>query len=214
MRVPHQMGSPCWGTRSSRALAHLSEFRGASAARRLLKRSAEVRYLAHSGSVERSETRVPIQMLNSGQARSQHRRGHGFREVFVASGFQSTFPIGFLPITRHGDDPGRLKTSFLSQPSGDFIAIEMWEADVQKHNVGSLFVGCRQCGESIVDFHDVMTLEREESGDHLGRIQIVINNENAQRGTRSLDVVHMRNRCKGRIVFEHRKADDKLPPVP
>ena len=153
-------------------------------------------------------------MLNSGQARSQRRRCHGFREVFVASGFQSAFPIGFLPITRHCDDPGRLKTSFLSQPSCDFIAIEMWEADVQKHDVGSLFSGCSQCGESIVDFHDAMALEREETGHHLGRIHIVINNENAQRGTRSLDIARMRNCCKGRIVFEHRKADDKLRTCP
>ena len=153
-------------------------------------------------------------MLNSGQARSQRRRRHGFREVFVASGFQSAFPIGFLPITRHGDDPGRLKTSVLSQPSCDFIAIEMWEADVQKHDVGSLFLGCGQCGESIVDFHDAMAVEREESGHHLGRIHIVINNENAQRGTRSLNIARMRNDCEGRLVFEHRKADDKLRTCP
>jgi hypothetical protein len=44
VRVPRQLGSPCWGTRYL-ALIHLREFRDASAARRLLKRSAEVRYL-------------------------------------------------------------------------------------------------------------------------------------------------------------------------
>ena len=43
VRVPQQLGSPCWGTRYL-ALAHLREFRGACAARRLPKRSAEVRY--------------------------------------------------------------------------------------------------------------------------------------------------------------------------
>ena len=36
---------------------------------------------------------------------------------------------------------------------------------------------------------------------------IVINNENAQRGTRSLDIARMRNCCNGRIVVEQRKAD-------
>ena len=48
--------------------------------------------------------------------------------------------------------------------------------------------------------HDAMALEREEAGHHLGRIHIVINNENAQRGTRWLDIARMRNGCKGRIV--------------
>jgi len=92
--------------------------------------------------------------------------------------------ILWLTVAGDRDETGLTQLRQQSQSAGDLIAIHLREPDIEQNHLRSEGYGVTQCVGWGIGLLDGVTLEREECGERIGGVAVIVDDEDA-RGTRS-----------------------------
>jgi len=120
--------------------------------------------------------------------------GYGLGQMMIEPGLARPAPVVVLAISAHGHEQYVGKPRILTKLLSDFIAVHSRETDIEDHGVGLERHRSRKGLGSVMRGLDGMTLEAEHRPQSLGRILIVVHDEDAA-GSRSAGLRICRPRC-------------------
>ena len=100
----------------------------------------------------------------------------GLEEKVVASGFACPAAIRLPTVTGDGDD-GERPMQFPAEGGGDLITVEVGQADIEQHDVGSLATSDLDGLITVAGDLDMVAEAHEPPGHALGGISVVIDDE-------------------------------------
>ena len=116
----------------------------------------------------------------------EHFRSDGLHEMRVEAGLLRAQPLVRLPPAREGDHVGVLAPGFLADAPGHFVAADLGHPEIEDHDVGPELLGDGDGGLTVERVPDVVPRDLEQDRQALGRVAVVVHDQDpARRGGRT-----------------------------
>ena len=99
----------------------------------------------------------------------------------VAARLAGALLVFLAPVAGQGDDPHGVAPRLFPQPAGHLVAVHPRQADVEQDEAGESAVGRPEGGRPVVDGADFVSQQRQQEGEAVGRVVIVVHDEDAVR---------------------------------
>jgi len=118
-------------------------------------------------------------LRNTCQQRLQHLRVDRFDQMVIESGLRASSAIILLTEAGGRDQEQRPNWPSGTKAPGDLEAVQLGQLEVKEDDLGLHRAGYLQGRVSIVRHADLLILKPEELGERVGRIDVVVDHENA-----------------------------------
>ena len=121
----------------------------------------------------------PLLIQQTFEQLSQGTDANRFNEVAVEARFLGATPVLVPSPAGQGDDNQILAPFLLTKPAGRVVTVELRHADIEQHRRGPEVGGHFKCFETVERRRDFGPHELEEHFHALGRVAVIVDNQNA-----------------------------------